>query len=57
MSDRLFRLTRIHRSLDDSITREAKAKRPDPWRLLRLKKLRLMVKDRLARGAARLGRA
>ena len=43
----LYRLTRIHGSLDDSIASEMEKKSPDSFRLLRLKKMRLMVKDRL----------
>lgn len=48
MSATTYRLTLIHRSLDDSIRREMHLRRPDPFRLLRLKKLKLSVKDRLA---------
>jgi uncharacterized protein len=48
MSDTTYRLTLIHRSLDDSIRREMGLRRPDSFRLLRLKKLKLAVKDRLA---------
>ena len=48
MSATTYRLTLIHRSLDDSIREELSLRRPDPFRLLRLKKLRLAVKDRLA---------
>ena len=46
MSSATYRLTRIHRHLDDAITLEMKRRSPDSWRLLRLKKLRLAVKDR-----------
>jgi hypothetical protein len=42
-----YRLTRIHRRLDDEIRRELRHRLPDSLRLLRLKKLRLAVKDRL----------
>ena len=42
-----YRLTQIHRSLDDQIRFELKRRFPDSIRLLRLKKLRLMIKDRL----------
>lgn len=42
-----YRLTRIHRSLDDAISREMTRLLPDSLKLLRLKKLRLKVKDRL----------
>ena len=44
-----YRLTVIHRKLDDEIGRELKRRFPDTMRLLRLKKLRLAVKDRLFR--------
>lgn len=47
MSDSTFRLTRIHRSLDEAIRAEMKRRLPDDLRLLRLKKLKLSVKDRL----------
>ncbi len=49
MSAMFFRLTRIHRRLDDEIRREVKRRAPDAIRLLRLKKLKLAVKDRLYR--------
>jgi len=48
MSSATWRLTRIHRRLDDAIELEMKRRLPDWFRLLRLKKLRLAVKDRLA---------
>lgn len=47
MSSSTYRLTRIHRSLDDAIGREMSRLLPDSLKLLRLKKLRLAVKDRL----------
>ncbi|HEX9948064.1 MAG TPA: DUF465 domain-containing protein [Allosphingosinicella sp.] len=48
MSSSAYRLTHIHRRLDDAITREMRRRLPDSLKLLRLKKLRLAVKDRLA---------
>ncbi len=48
MSSATYRLTRIHRSLDDAISREMARRLPDSLKLLRLKRLRLAVKDRLA---------
>ena len=42
-----YKLTRIHRSLDDAIARETTRRLPDGFRLLRLRRLRLMVKNRL----------
>lgn len=48
MSSTAYRLTHIHRRLDDAITSEMSRRLPDSLKLLRLKKLRLAVKDRLA---------
>jgi len=47
MSSATYRLTRIHRSLDEAITQEMRRRLPDSLKLLRLKRLRLAVKDRL----------
>jgi len=47
MSASTYRLTAIHRSLDESIRKEMKRTLPDSLRLLRLKKMKLAVKDRL----------
>ncbi|PSJ38563.1 DUF465 domain-containing protein [Allosphingosinicella deserti] len=49
MNAMTYRLTLVHRKLDDEIGRELKRRLPDWRRLLRLKKLRLAVKDRLHR--------
>lgn len=43
----VYRLSVVHRRLDDEIRRELKRRWPDSMRLLRLKKLKLAVKDRL----------
>lgn len=48
MTAMMYRLSVIHHKLDTEIRRELKRRIPDSIRLLRLKKLRLMVKDRLA---------
>jgi uncharacterized protein YdcH (DUF465 family) len=53
MSNFTYNLTRLHRKLDDEIRSEGKRRIPDGFRLLRLKKLRLLVKDRLY---ARMGK-
>jgi uncharacterized protein len=45
----LFRLTQIHRQLDEAIRREGHRPAADRVRVLRLKKLKLAVKDRLAK--------
>lgn len=47
-------LIRLHAQLDDQIRAEVKRRAPDSLRLLRLKKLRLRVKDRLHARMARL---
>lgn len=47
MTAMLYRLSVIHQRLDDEIRRELKRRLPDTTRLLRLKKLKLAVKDRL----------
>ena len=44
----IYRLTVLHRRLDDAVRREARLSGGDPFRVLRLKKLKLAVKDRLA---------
>ena len=48
MSAFKYRLSVIHHALDEEIRRELKRRAPSWLRLLRLKRLRLMVKDRLA---------
>ncbi len=49
MNPIIYRLTVIHRRIDEEIRHELKRRMPDSMRLLRLKKLRLAVKDRLHR--------
>ena len=49
MNAMIYRLTLVHRKLDEEIRRELKRRFPDAMRLLRLKKLRLAIKDRLFR--------
>lgn len=44
----IYRLTVLHRRLDDAARREARRRGADPFRLLRLKTLKLAVKERLA---------
>ena len=48
MSSSAYRLTRTHRGLDDAIALEMRRPAPSSLKLLRLKRLRLAVKDRLA---------
>ena len=47
MNALLYKMTLLHRRLDSEIRRELKRKFPNHFRLLRLKKLKLAVKDRL----------
>jgi hypothetical protein len=49
MTTLIYRLTQTHRKLDEEIRAELERRAPDWLRLLRLKKLKLMVKDRLHR--------
>ena len=49
MRNLIYRLTLIHRRLDDQIRGELARRFPDSMKLIRLKKLRLAVKDRLYR--------
>lgn len=44
----LYRLTVLHRQLDDAERHEQRRRGADPFRLLRLKTLKLAVKRRLA---------
>ena len=48
LNPNLYRLTLLHRQLDEAARREAQRRGADPFRLLRLKTLKLAVKRRLA---------
>ena len=48
MNPYVYRLSVVHRRLDEEIRREIRQRFPNSVRLLRLKKLRLAVKDRIA---------
>lgn len=47
MNSMIYRLGVVHKRLDDEIRRELRRRLPDNLRLVRLKKLKLAVKDRL----------
>ena len=49
MREFIYKLTLMHRKLDDEIRSELKRRFPDYIKVMRLKKLRLAVKDRLNR--------
>lgn len=53
MSDRLFRLMERHQKLDHLIASAHRRRLGDPFALLRLKKLKLAIKDRIARSVRR----
>ena len=48
LNPNLYRLTLLHRQLDEAARREARRRGADPFRLLRLKTLKLAVTRRLA---------
>jgi len=45
---RFYRLTELHRRIDDALRRENRRHGADPFRLLRLQSLKLAVRKRLA---------
>jgi len=53
MSDQTFRLLERHQKLDARLRALQSLRWPDPFELARLKKLKLAIKDRLARRAMR----
>ncbi|MFN3516116.1 MAG: YdcH family protein [Novosphingobium sp.] len=57
MSDRVFRLLERHQRLDEALRRLQANRWPDPFEIARLKKLKLAIKDRLARLAQRPARS
>lgn len=52
MSDRYYRLMRAHQRIDDELRREQRRRGVSPLVLMRLKKMKLHVKDLLQRLAA-----
>ncbi len=49
MSDRIYRLLERHQRLDDLLRRAQTTRTADPFEIVRLKKLKLAIKDRLMR--------
>ena len=49
MSDQVYLLLERHQKLDDRLRRAQKRRFVDPFEIVRLKKLKLAVKDALAR--------
>lgn len=48
MSDRIFHLLERHQKLDEHLRRAQARRFADPLEIMRLKKLKLAIKDRLA---------
>ncbi len=48
-----FRLMQYHQKLDSELRAELTRRWPDMFRIQKLKRLKLVVKDRLAKGAAK----
>ena len=53
LNSRLYRLTVLHRQIDDALRREMQRRGTDPFRLLRLKALKRTIKERLMKPALR----
>jgi len=49
MSDRVFRLMERHQRLDERLRNVQRFRFADPIEIVRLKKLKLAIKDRIAR--------
>jgi uncharacterized protein len=49
MSDRVYRLLERHQRLDDLLRRAQARRSADPFEIVRLKKMKLAIKDRLKR--------
>ena len=47
MTAEVFRLMEAHQRIDEELRLESDRRRPDPFRVMRLKKLKLGIKDRL----------
>lgn len=53
MSNRIYRLLERHQKLDDRLRRAQSRRFVDPFEISRLKKIKLAIKDRIARLAGR----
>lgn len=49
MSNRVFRLMERHQKLDEALRQARRRRWVDPFEIVRLKKLKLAIKDRIAR--------
>lgn len=57
MSDRLYRLFEVHQRIDEELRQEQRRRWRDPFRIMRLKRLKLRAKDLIHRLTLRLGKA
>lgn len=57
MNWRAFRLNEMHRRIDEGLRAEQRRSFPNPFEVMRLKKLKLAIKDRLAMLARKQARA
>lgn len=56
MSTTHFRLLERHARIDEALRREQQRKVPDPYLTIRLKKMKLAIKDRIMAALRRSGR-
>ncbi len=56
MTDRSFRLMEAHQRIDETLRMETRRRWPDLFRVMRLKKIKLAIKDRLSALAERRGK-
>ena len=47
MTAEVFRLMEAHQRIDEELRLESDRRRPDPFKVMRLKRLKLGIKDRL----------
>ena len=47
MTAEVFRLMEAHQRIDEELRMESGRRRPDPFKMMHLKKLKLRIKDRL----------
>ena len=47
MTAEVFRLMEAHQRIDEELRMESDRRRPDPFKMMHLKKLKLRIKDRL----------
>lgn len=51
MSWRVFHLHEMHKRIDEALRAEQRSTLPNPFAIMRLKRLKLAIKDRLSRFA------